>query len=108
MDCCHSEVAAKLFLLVLMAAAWLGMPCSRFPKLFVVFLVLFILFFRQIAVLIKLFIVLILFDFVVVILEFVGNRIQGHGVSLRNLQFGFAFRTAENFSFLNFVFVHVD
>ena len=50
------------------------------------------------------FFVLFLFFFIQVI----GDKVQMHGVRLRDFELGFAFGTAQNLAFLDFIFIHVD
>jgi hypothetical protein len=79
-----------------------------FLILFVEFLVFFL--FQQVAVfaelvLFGLFPIFFLFFF---LFDFVGNGIEGYRMRLRNFQFAFAFRAAQDLSLFHFVFVHVN
>src|SRR5712692_7699145 len=53
-----------------------------------------------------LFVVLIVF--LVFFVKLVGNRIEGHGMSLRDFHLALALRAGEDFAFLDFVFVGVN
>src|SRR6266849_2762825 len=57
------------------------------------------------------FVVFIVIEVVVIIVFFVklvGNRIEGHGMSLRDFHLALALRAGEDFAFLDFVFVGVN
>jgi hypothetical protein len=68
------------------------------------FVVLFVILVRKIPVLSSLF----LFFVFVLFIEVIGNEIQVHGMSLRDLQLGLALRATQDFTFFDFVFVDVD
>src|SRR5262249_15627736 len=52
-----------------------------------------------------LFFLFFLFFFLV---EIIGDEVEMHGMGLRDFQLGFAFGTAQNLAFLDFVFIHID
>src|ERR1700756_600102 len=76
---------------MLAGAAWMHAP----GLLFVLFLVFFFVFF-------------ILGLFVIFVVEVVGYGVQMDGMRLRDFQFGFTFRTAQDFALFHFVFVHIN
>jgi len=78
------------------------------PARLLVLVVLFVVFLLEVAIFVKIFIVLFFFlEIFVIFLELIQDGIQRHRMSLRYLQFGLAFGTAEDLSLLNLVFVHV-
>jgi hypothetical protein len=80
-----------------------GRPEARL-LLFVFFLIFFIVFVKEVAV----FSGLVLFLFVVLFVQVIGDEIQVDRMRLRDLQFGLAFRTAQNLAFFDFIFVDID
>jgi|SRR6516225_6907876 hypothetical protein len=87
-------------------ASRVGAPALLF-LVFVVFL--FVFFLRHVPIFIKIFVlffgdVVIVFVFV----EVIGDRIQRDWMSLRNLQFGFTLRAAEDLALFYLVFVHIN
>src|SRR5438552_5604453 len=77
-----------------------GMSLHLLLVLFFIFLVII----DQVAI----FPGLVLFVFLVLFVQVVGDEIQVDGMRLRNLELGFAFRTAQNLAFFDFVFVNID
>src|SRR6476660_8890060 len=74
------------------------------------FLVLFLVFFFVLIVVnqITVFGGLALFFLVVLFIQIIGDKVYVHGVSLRNLEFGFTLGTTQDLAFLDFIFVHID
>src|ERR1700758_367019 len=86
-------------------------PRSVEKNLFVLVVVVLVLFLilKEVAIFVKvLFVFILIVVDVILFLEFVRDGIQRNRMSLRNLQLGLALWTAEDFSFLNLVFVHVN
>src|SRR2546430_1791562 len=77
-----------------------GMSLHLLLVLFFIFLVIV----DQVAI----FPGLVLFVLLVLFVQVVGDEIQVDGMRLRNLELGFAFRTAQNLAFFDFVFVNID
>ncbi len=70
--------------------------------LFFVFLVLVLV--DEVAI----FCGLLLIFLVVLLVRVIGDKVQVDGMRLRDLEFGFAFGTAEDLAFFDFVFVDID
>src|SRR6266704_2816517 len=67
-------------------------------------LLLVVIFVDQVAI----FSWLVFFVFVIFFIHVIGAEIQVDGMRLRDLQFGFALRTAQDLALFDFVFVDVD
>jgi hypothetical protein len=77
--------------------------------LLVVVVLVGVVFVGQVAVFVK---ILVVFGFffldVFLFFEVIGDGVQCYGMSLRNLQLGFALRTTQDLSLFHFVFVHIN
>ncbi len=51
---------------------------------------------------------LVFFFLVVLFIQIISDEVQVDGMRLRNLEFGFAFGTTQDFAFFDFVFVDID
>jgi hypothetical protein len=76
--------------------------------LFLVLFVVIVLFEVFLFVFFLDFVVFFLFVFFVIVIEVVGNGIDMDGMRLRDFQFGFTFRAAQDFALLDFVLIHVN
>jgi hypothetical protein len=73
------------------------------------FLVLFFLVFVEVVLFVLLFVAfLFLALFLFFFVEIVGNGVQMDGMRLRDFQFGFTLRAAQNFALLHFVFIDIN
>jgi hypothetical protein len=70
--------------------------------LFLVFLVIIVV--DEIAI----FAGLVFFVIVVLFVRVIGDEVQVDGMRLRNLEFGFALGTTQDFAFFDFVFIDID
>src|SRR5215470_18116140 len=50
----------------------------------------------------------LLFFLFFLLVEVIGDEVEMDGVGLRDFQLGFAFGTAQNLAFLDFVFIDID
>jgi hypothetical protein len=82
------------------------------PELTGLFLLIFFVLVVFVVVPILIIFVRIFFVFLEVVqivffFDLIGDRVQSHRVSLRNLEFGLALRASEDFALFHFVFVHI-
>jgi len=75
--------------------------CLLFLVCFFVFLVILV---DNVAIFAGLF----FFFLVLLFVQIIGDEVQVDGMRLRNLEFGFALGTTQDFAFFDFVFIDVD
>src|SRR5216683_1508395 len=70
-----------------------------------VFLVILV---EKVAIFADLVFFVFFFFLVLLFVQIIGDEVQVDGMRLRNLEFGFALRTTQDFAFFDFVFIDVD